>query len=387
MVLHIPFFRKKQKKTGALAYSATHKYSAAQKQRKYFSLMLIPSHKIGKTWRLRIPYFAIYAAASSLFVVAAVVLAFYLRSLYYQNEARQISGALDKAQEAYNTLQEDKATIETQLQDESDLLLNQLTDEQRRFQTERNQQRQDYQATLDEYQEMILELERQLLELETLRQSIIEQLSNRAVIPHVQTFLAEFDISQREILADLRQIRIKSDERNPSVRTTSRELDDYISLLTIRAATQMRCFEELATIAVQVGPYSRNFPTIWPVYGEVSSGYGYRTDTLGGGGGEFHTGIDIRCPTGTEVKATGGGTVTFSGWDGDYGYVVIIDHGLGLDTLYAHNSKLLAEVGQRVERGDIISLSGNTGRSSGPHVHYTVRVNGSTVNPVGYLLE
>ncbi|MCM0650699.1 peptidoglycan DD-metalloendopeptidase family protein [Clostridium swellfunianum] len=117
---------------------------------------------------------------------------------------------------------------------------------------------------------------------------------------------------------------------------------------------------------------------IWPVSGSVTSRYGARW-------GKQHEGIDIAVSTGTNVKAYADGKVTYSGWQSGYGNVVIISHSNGLQTYYGHNSKLLVKDGQRVSVGDIIAKSGNTGRSTGPHVHFEVRKNGAPVNPFSYL--
>ena len=95
--------------------------------------------------------------------------------------------------------------------------------------------------------------------------------------------------------------------------------------------------------------------------------------------------MDLAVPTGTPIRAALPGTVTGSQYNSSYGYYVMIDHGDGLSTLYGHNSQLLAHVGQTVEAGDIISLSGSTGRSTGPHLHFEVRANGERTNPRYYL--
>ena len=117
----------------------------------------------------------------------------------------------------------------------------------------------------------------------------------------------------------------------------------------------------------------------------VTSEFGYRTDPFTGQP-SGHTGIDIAVPTGTPVRAALPGTVTTAAYNaGGYGYYVMIDHGNGMVTLYAHNSKLLVRAGDTVESGDIVSLSGSTGRSTGPHLHFEVRVNGQRVNPRSYL--
>lgn len=114
---------------------------------------------------------------------------------------------------------------------------------------------------------------------------------------------------------------------------------------------------------------------LWPVRGPITSGFGSRW-------GSIHTGIDIAVPTGTAVKAARAGTVIFAGTDGGYGLCVKIDNGNGIVTLYGHNSKLLVSKGDHVEAGDVISRSGSTGHSTGPHVHFEVRKNGKAVNPL-----
>ena len=117
----------------------------------------------------------------------------------------------------------------------------------------------------------------------------------------------------------------------------------------------------------------------------VTSEFGNRIDPINHKP-KGHSGMDLAVPTGTPIRAALSGTVTVSKYNvGGYGYYVCIDHGSGLSTLYGHCSKLLARVGQTVEAGDIIALSGNTGRSTGPHLHFEVRVNGERTDPRYYL--
>ncbi len=116
----------------------------------------------------------------------------------------------------------------------------------------------------------------------------------------------------------------------------------------------------------------------WPVSGPVTSGFGMRW-------GRMHEGIDIGVGVGTPVRAAATGTVIYAGWMGGYGNLVVVDHGNGLSTAYAHNSSLAVSVGQSVSAGEVVSYSGNTGNSTGPHVHFEVRVDGSAVDPLGYL--
>ncbi len=129
---------------------------------------------------------------------------------------------------------------------------------------------------------------------------------------------------------------------------------------------------------------SHTQPSLWPVDGVLSSSFGGRSDPFSGEGA-FHTGIDLVVPTGTPVRATADGVIETAGWAGDYGKLVTVDHGNGLETYYAHLSQFLVVPGEEVRRGQVIALSGFTGRATGPHMHYEVRLGGTPVNPYKYL--
>ena len=118
--------------------------------------------------------------------------------------------------------------------------------------------------------------------------------------------------------------------------------------------------------------------------GIVTSEFGGRIDPISGKR-DGHTGMDLAVPSGTPIRAALGGTVTKATYHSSYGYYVMVAHGNGLSTLYAHNSRLMVKVGQTVKVGDVVSLSGSTGRSTGPHLHFEVRVNGQRTNPRDYL--
>jgi murein DD-endopeptidase MepM/ murein hydrolase activator NlpD len=115
-----------------------------------------------------------------------------------------------------------------------------------------------------------------------------------------------------------------------------------------------------------------------------TSGYGVRSDPFRGQAA-MHAGIDLAAPTGTAVYATADGMVDHASWEGGYGNMVEIEHGKGLSTRFGHLSRVLVHAGQMVHRGDLIALVGSTGRSTGPHLHYEVRIDGRAVNPVPFL--
>jgi murein DD-endopeptidase MepM/ murein hydrolase activator NlpD len=125
-------------------------------------------------------------------------------------------------------------------------------------------------------------------------------------------------------------------------------------------------------------------PNLWPVIGRITGYFGERLDPFSGEGA-FHTGVDISSPYGDGVRATADGVVTNASVHSGYGRLVVVDHGFGVETWYGHLSSFAAAPGMRIKRGDLIGYVGVSGRTTGPHVHYEVRINGAPVNPMRYL--
>ena len=155
----------------------------------------------------------------------------------------------------------------------------------------------------------------------------------------------------------------------------------------------------LASLEVKMNQLERNIkayehvlrergytPSVWPVVGNLESGFGGRRNPFGGSSYEFHSGQDIEAATGDPVVAGASGKVAFVGWQNGYGQLVVIDHGGGLTTRYGHLSHIDVAAGQTVERSEFIGRVGSTGRSTGPHLHYDIRINDQPVNPLQYLL-
>lgn len=127
-------------------------------------------------------------------------------------------------------------------------------------------------------------------------------------------------------------------------------------------------------------------PSVWPIEGFITSRFGSRPDPFTGRN-EHHKGLDISARMGTPIYAPGKGTVTFSGVENGYGNTIVLQHGGGITTRYAHMSRRAVNEGQTVQRGQILGYVGSTGRSSGPHLHYEVRLNGANVDPLRYILN
>ena len=167
----------------------------------------------------------------------------------------------------------------------------------------------------------------------------------------------------------------------------SADLSLKVDVLEKELYVQSKSYDEIIEMAKTREVRMENIPAIQPLMNKdltrVASGYGVRIDPVYHVR-KFHQGMDFTAPTGTEIYATGNARVSFVGWKQGYGNTVILDHGFGYKTLYAHLYKPLVRKGQKVRRYDIIALVGNTGKSTGPHLHYEVRLNDRPVDPRNY---
>ena len=165
------------------------------------------------------------------------------------------------------------------------------------------------------------------------------------------------------------------------------DLQRKIDLLEKEIYVQARSYDEIVELAKNQELRMENIPAIQPVLNKdlkhMASGYGWRVDPVYHIR-RFHEGMDFSAPIGTDIFATGNGTVTYSGWRQGYGETIEINHGFGYSTLYAHCSKRFARVGQKVKRGEVIALVGNTGKSTGPHLHYEVHYQNRPIDPRNY---
>jgi murein DD-endopeptidase MepM/ murein hydrolase activator NlpD len=180
----------------------------------------------------------------------------------------------------------------------------------------------------------------------------------------------------RDTLAAARRLK------RSALRSSRETREEYLNEVEALAAQSATLAAAIRDAQAGAGSAGTGTPSpaglIWPVNGPVVSGFGMRW-------GRLHEGIDIAASTGTPIWAAAAGTVIHTGWLGGYGNLVVVDHGNGLATAYAHASAILVAVGQQVSQGETVSLVGSTGNSSGPHLHFEVRVNGIAVDPLLYL--
>ncbi|HWG95778.1 MAG TPA: M23 family metallopeptidase [Nitrospira sp.] len=161
---------------------------------------------------------------------------------------------------------------------------------------------------------------------------------------------------------------------------------ESLERLSKQATVQERILDELSQAAEQRSSRWASTPSIWPVKGWVTSGFGPRISPFTEKPA-WHDGLDIGAAPNTPVHAPAQGRITSIGYDPKLGNIVRVDHGFGVETLYGHLAKALVKEGQRVERGDVIALVGSSGLSTGPHLHYMVKLNGQALDPTKYILE
>ncbi len=211
-----------------------------------------------------------------------------------------------------------------------------------------------------------------------------ENMELRETLKFLTHKLDSLYLKQRQLATVLNIPTYDISYENLGIGGQIRDVD--IDKITAYAKFQEDLLNKLEEKAKALGEEIKSIPSIPPVRGVFSSGFGIRRDPFTGGL-EFHKGIDLSAPTGTPVVATADGRVEKAEWNsGGYGNMVVINHGRGIKTLYAHLSKILVREGQKVRRGQIIGLVGSTGKSVAPHLHYEVEVNGQAVNPIRYIL-
>ncbi|MES2202344.1 MAG: M23 family metallopeptidase [candidate division FCPU426 bacterium] len=164
----------------------------------------------------------------------------------------------------------------------------------------------------------------------------------------------------------------------------AKKAEKDMQALVLSAKDREKSFNEIRNYVETKRSLQASKPSSWPVHGWVSSKFGARMSPVSGEKG-YHAGVDIANDMGSPVRATADGRVSYAGWEGGYGKLVVVRHGHGFDTYYGHLSEIKASVNQQVRRGTVIGLMGQTGDATGPHVHYEIRVFGAAVNPVKFM--
>lgn len=246
-------------------------------------------------------------------------------------------------------------------------------------------------SVLTQYKEENLELKDKIAGYESQLISINDKIAGIMELEDKVRTLASYGQPTKEgkqLAVGGKEVDVLQDLSKVSERKDKRFFEELNSTLTsLGAEIEKRAvsLSELADFLEEQKLMLSSTPTIWPVKGWISSGFGYRISPFTGRR-VFHEGLDIATKYNTPVKAAAKGIVVFSGRKAGYGKTVIVDHGYGYITKYGHNNKLLVEAGDKVSKGDLIAEVGSTGRSTGPHVHYEVLVNGIPVNPLKFIV-
>jgi len=219
----------------------------------------------------------------------------------------------------------------------------------------------------------------------------IESLKNESaafrevVNDKIEEFTEKFNQLTDECLEE-RSIKIsRSGERTETAFTSDmRQLKDSLDSLTLLYSRSGIPEADIEAAEEKINAFMEVIPTLWPVQGRITDEFGYRRDPFTRKR-TFHKGLDIAADTGTSIKAAAGGKVTYAEYTYATGRTVRIDHGNGFVTVYGHCSKILVEPGQEVKKGEVIAKVGNTGRSTGPHLHFEIQLYGTAIDPLEYL--
>jgi murein DD-endopeptidase MepM/ murein hydrolase activator NlpD len=239
------------------------------------------------------------------------------------------------------------------------------------------QQTQEQKSKIHFFSSKIADLEKQLSKLKDFDKRI-RIIANLEKGQETTSFMGMGGPSPSDVRE---RLKAEKDEKG-----LAQQLRTDIERLESEATSQEESLSELEKLLQSKKEMLTHTPSIWPVHGWLTSGFGFRTNPFTGLT-QMHEGLDISNRIGTLVIATADGIVSDTGKDYSHGNVVVISHGFGMTSRYSHLNKIFVRAGQKVKRGDKIAEVGTTGRSTGPHLHYEVRVNGIPVNPARYILN
>lgn len=321
-------------------------------QSKYVTIMIVPEAGTSKVRSIKVGRWVWYSTGIGGIVIATALAVSSLKISAFDNILSSINKELQT-----------KEAINSKLASETNKIKNS-------FESEKN----NYEAELQELEKKAEEAQKKLEELEKIKQDIYNKISSKNAPISLPSDLSETAMGGPSM--NLPETNSESKYVNALYDSVTYSLD--------RATAEFSELSKQVDIAI---PYFEAYPSIFPVSGKFTSMVGFRSNPFSYSNTEYHSGLDIKADMYTDVKATGAGVVKFAGYQGSYGNLVIVDHGYGIETRYGHNSSLLVKVGDRVKRGDVIAKSGSTGRSTGPHVHYEIRLNNEVQNPFDYVEE
>ena len=305
------------------------------RKRSGFSIVIVP-HYQGKTKRIEITPNKIYLSALSVVIVIAFIGALFFSYRSLNSKVAQFKGMKMDAV---------------------------LTAQSKELQAAQNQ--------LSQTKAELNSLKQYVVYLSSLEKEVRDSLK-----------LGDSKVSLDYVLNRTPKAKLESTDKLPeNIAQLLSEESDTTQLAEERAKT----LHTLKGAADEYNILLAETPNTWPLKGYISSPFGWRPNPFGGSGWEFHKGIDICAYYGAPIRATADGKVEYAGWFGGYGNFVKIYHRDGIETCYGHMEKVAVKAGEHVKKGQVIGYEGSTGLSTGPHLHYEVRINGTAVNPIKYL--
>jgi murein DD-endopeptidase MepM/ murein hydrolase activator NlpD len=234
----------------------------------------------------------------------------------------------------------------------------------------------------------------QATQLDAANEAISTSNTELTALKKYVDYLGTLDVKVRKTLGVSSSVSLASILKSTATPTLSvsrglgeaaTQLSTSTAVVQKEAQTREKNLIVLQNAASKYNSILAKTPSIWPLYGLITSPFGWRSNPLGGSSSEEHDGVDIAAPYGTAIRATADGTVVQVGWNGTYGISVTLYHRNSIETLYGHMSRMAVSAGQIVKKGQVIGYEGMTGRTTGPHCHYQVMINGTAVNPMTYL--
>ncbi len=329
--------------------------------------MLVPDSTSGTVKTIRISHLYFYVSA-----VLGICLLVILGVLWFNN-----SIASNKIQEVSKNLEstENKKTELIQINQQLKTENVTIEKEKENIKTYSQQKLDAINSKVEDFKVEVRNAEKELEQLKQDRAEIYKKIGKHEYSPFYHT---------------ANQIGLQSEEAAVvRLNYNQTESDPYLMLNSLNKKINDENYaqQKLVKDLITYEDFKVSFPNAWPVRGRITSEEGYRSNPFGGSSGEYHNGMDIAVPMGTPIKAAGSGVVVRAGEAGGYGNLVEIDHGYGIHSFYGHNSSLTVNAGQTVKKGDIIAKAGSTGRSTGSHCHFEVRVYDEVKDPRDFLEE